>query len=61
MNDPKYVQNLIQSGASPHLIAKLSTLPPTKQPVTPVGESEQDTHGKTTPAPAPRRGKTRKA
>lgn len=57
----KYVQNLISAGASPHLIAKLSTFPPT--PVAPppptVPEPEQDeTHGNAPePAPAPRRGR----
>ena len=60
----KYVQNLIQAGASPHLIAKLSTLPPTPTPPPPaVAESGPDaTHGKDVePVPAPRRGRPRKA
>lgn len=60
----KYTHNLIKAGASPHLIAKLSTLPPTPvAPTPPVLEPEQDeTHGNAdTPAPAPRRGRPRKA
>ena len=57
----KYVQNLIQAGASPHLIAKLSTLPPTPTPPPVVAEPVQDdTHGSDEPAPAPRRGRPRK-
>jgi hypothetical protein len=59
----KYVQNLIKAGASPHLIAKLSTLPPTPTPQpSAVEEPVQDnTHGSDDPAPAPKRGKPRKA
>jgi hypothetical protein len=59
----KYVHNLIKAGASPHLIAKLSTIPPTPTPPSPaVDEPVQDkTHGSDDPAPAPKRGRPRKA
>lgn len=56
----KYVQNLIQAGASPHLIAKLSTLPPTPKPQPVVEPVQDETHGSDDPAPAPRRGRPRK-
>lgn len=59
----KYVNNLIQSGASPHLLAKLSTFPPKPVAIPEDVPVQDDTHGNADePAPArpTKRGRPRK-